>query len=127
MNPNDYTAQYDPRDLRDNRVVAALSYLGLLVLVPIFAARYSYFARFHANQGLVLMICSMGYTVAQRILSSILNIVFGSILPIIPGMFSFVTTLLGLVWVVFFILGIVNAVNGRARELPLIGRFRLLR
>ena len=33
VQPNDYTAQYDPRDIADNRVFAALSYLGILILV----------------------------------------------------------------------------------------------
>ncbi len=127
MSPSDYTAQYDPRDLQDNCVVAALSYLGLLVLIPIFAARRSYFARFHANQGLVLLIFSIGYTVATRILSRVLQIIFGDIVPVIPGVFNLVSTLLGFLILVLMIIGIVNAANGKARELPLIGRFRLLK
>ena len=50
----DFTADYDPRDIQENRGWGILSYFGFLVLIPIFAARNSYFARFHANQGLVL-------------------------------------------------------------------------
>ncbi|MFR1105927.1 MAG: hypothetical protein ACLSD3_14140 [Acutalibacteraceae bacterium] len=123
----DYTAQYDPRDIEDNRVFAALSYLGLLILIPIFCARRSYFARFHANQGLILLLCTVAYTVVTRIVTRVLDILFGGFLSIIPGAFSLVTTALGIIFFVLLILGVVNAATGRARELPLIGRFRLLR
>lgn len=127
VNPADYTAQYDPRDIEDNRVFAALSYLGLLILIPIFCARRSYFARFHANQGLILLLSSAAYSVVRRILTRVLDILFGSFLSIIPGAFSLVTTALGIFFLILLILGIVNAATGRARELPLIGRFRLLK
>ena len=127
VQPNDYTAQYDPRDLADNRVFAALSYLGILILVPIFGARHSYFARFHANQGLVFLLCSIAYSVAVRILRNLLNIIFGGFLSVVPAVFSLVTAVFSLFFLVLLILGIVNAATGRARELPVIGRFRLLR
>lgn len=42
-------------------------------------------------------------------------------------MFSLVTAVFSLFFLVLLILGIVNAATGRARELPVIGRFRLLR
>ena len=59
----DFTADYDPRDIQENRGWGILSYFGFLVLIPIFAARNSYFARFHANQGLVLFLFYACYSV----------------------------------------------------------------
>lgn len=40
-------------------MLAVLAYLGLLVFVPILSGSKSEFVRFHANQGLVLFICSV--------------------------------------------------------------------
>ncbi len=123
----DYTAQYDPRDIEDNRVFAALSYLGLLILIPIFCARRSYFARFHANQGLILLLCTVAYTVVTRIVTRVLDILFGGFLSIIPGAFSLVTTALGIFFFVLQILGVVNAATAPARARPLIGRMPPMR
>ena len=44
--------------MNGNKVMAILSYFGILVLIPIFAAKDDAFARYHANQGLVLLIAS---------------------------------------------------------------------
>lgn len=44
------------KDAEENKFVAALSYLGILFLVPLLAKKDSPFAQFHAKQGLVLCI-----------------------------------------------------------------------
>lgn len=48
----DLTDQFDKADVEQNKVMAILAYFGILVLIPILAAKDSKFARFHANQGL---------------------------------------------------------------------------
>ena len=85
--------------------MAVLAYLGILVLIPLLVepAKNSPFVRFHANQGLILLIVGL--------LSAI------PVLGCVVGVFCLVLT----------IMGIINAVNGRMKELPLIGRFRLLK
>ena len=47
---------FDAKDIHDNKFVAALSYVGLLVLIPLFLARKSAFAQEHAKQGIILFI-----------------------------------------------------------------------
>ncbi len=47
---------FDQKDVAENKFIAALSYLGLLFLVPLLAKKESPFAQFHAKQGLVLCI-----------------------------------------------------------------------
>ncbi len=47
---------FDPKDVERNKVVALLSYLWILFLVPLLWARKSQFAQAHAKQGLVLFI-----------------------------------------------------------------------
>ena len=48
-------------DVQENKVMGILAYLSFLVLIPLFAAKESPFARFHTNQGLVLAIGEIGY------------------------------------------------------------------
>lgn len=117
------TQGYEKADIEQNKVMAILAYIGLLVLVPIFAAPQSKFARFHANQGVVLAIAEIAWGIVYWILTAIFYAIsfwFGALM----------STLLGLVWIVFgvlAILGIVNAASGKAKELPVIGKFRILK
>ena len=121
-NTADTTADFDANDIATNKVMAILAYLGILVLIPIFAAKDSKFAKYHANQGLVLCIASIAYGIAYGILSSIILA--------ISWRLYFITSILSLVSIVFAvlcILGIINAANGKAKELPLIGKFKILK
>ncbi len=118
----DSTAEFDPKDIEANKVMGLLAYLGILVIVPIVAARESKFARFHANQGLVLLITAFVYTVAVNIVSGIL--------AMISWRLASLCSLLNLVGLAFFamvVMGILNALNGKAKELPFIGKYKLLK
>lgn len=122
-NTTDTTGEFDAKDIADNKVIAILSYLGILVLVPIFGAKGSKFARFHANQGLVLCITAVVYSIAYSILTGILIAVSWRLYAAFSGIFGFVS----LIFAVWVILGIVNAIGGKAKELPVIGKFKILK
>lgn len=113
---------FQPEDVEQNKVFGILAYLGLLVLVPIFAAKDSQYARFHANQGLVLLIFGIVANVVIRI--------FRFSLFIIPFVAATLSTLLavavGILELVLTILGIVNACTGEAKKLPVIGGIKIL-
>ncbi len=118
----DTTAQYDADDIEKNKAMAIIAYLGILVLIPLLAAKESKFARFHTNQGLVLCLSAIVYSILYSILSSIIIA--------ISWRLAFLVSILGLVGIVFFvlmILGIINAANGKAKELPVIGKYKLLK
>ncbi|WP_455667449.1 zinc-ribbon domain-containing protein [Phocaeicola sp.] len=122
MNTADTTAQFDAADVEKNKAMGVLAYLGILVLIPIFAAKDSPFARYHANQGLLLCISAIVYGVAYSILSSIILA--------ISWRLYFLVSILGLVGIVFAVLcviGIINAMNGKAKELPFIGKYKILK
>ena len=114
----DYTEVFNPEDVNSNRAMGILAYIGLLVLVPLFAAKDSPFARFHYNQGLVLAIAEVVATSVFKLLSH---------LKLIGWIFSLAAWLVGVAAVVLTILGIVNAAKGRAKELPVIGSIQLLK
>lgn len=118
----DITNEFDSKDIEQNKVMALLSYLGILVLIPIFGAKDSKFARFHANQGLILCIACILYGITYSVLS-------GIILAISWRLY-FLVSIIGLVGFAFAILaviGIINALNGKAKELPFIGKYKLLK
>ncbi len=50
------TEVFSLQDVADNKLVAALSYIGILFLVPLLVKKDSPFAQFHAKQGLVLSV-----------------------------------------------------------------------
>ncbi len=121
-NTADTTTEFDANDITQNKAMGILAYLGLLCFIPMFAAKDSKFARFHVNQGLVLLIACVGWAVA----SSIIN----AIILAISWRLYFLTSIISLLSVVFLVLaiiGIANAANGRAKELPVIGKFKILK
>ncbi len=111
-----------PEDAEKNKFMGILAYLGILCLVPILAAKDSPFAKYHANQGLVLFI---GW-VALAIVLAFLNVLF----VFLPGSLYFIYTILNLVHIaplILLVLGIINAANGKCVPLPVIGGIKLLK
>jgi len=123
MNTPNSTGEFDGADIEANKILALLSYLGILVLVPIFAAPQSKFARFHANQGVVLIIVELILGFAAGLLTGILFFI-----PVIGWIIGgLLSTVVGIASLAFTVIGIINAVNGQAKELPIIGKYRILK
>lgn len=123
-----YDAQNDyDRDVRENRAMGILAYIGPLVFVPIFAAKNSSFARYHANQGLVLFLFWVAYHIAVNILSLVL-VRFNPFSGIL-GMAWLIHLLdtLSIAFAVPMVIGIINASRGDMKPLPIIGGIRILR
>jgi uncharacterized membrane protein len=105
-------------DVEKNKVFGILAYLSFLCFVPIIVAKESPFAKYHANQGLVLFIAE----VAAIIITS--AFVF---IPFIGIIVYFLHVILSLVFLVVSILGIINAAAGKCVPLPIIGGIKLLK
>lgn len=121
-NTKDTTGEFDPADIQNNKIMAVLAYIGILFLVPLLAAKDSKFARFHANQGLVLFLADILVGVVCGILTVILVWI-----PVIGVLISgLLGAILSIALLILMILGIVNAAQGKAKELPLIGKIKIL-
>lgn len=116
LNAPEFSADFDPQDIAGNKIMAVLAYISWLVLIPLFARRQSPFARFHSNQGLILALAGLAITVLRKILVDRLALPIG-----------FVFSILTLAVVIFSVIGIFNAAQGKAKELPLIGSIRILK
>jgi uncharacterized membrane protein len=51
--------QFDPKDVEAHKFVAALSYLGILVFIPLLLKRDSAFVRMHSAQGVLMLVVWM--------------------------------------------------------------------
>lgn len=102
---------FDPADIEKNKVMAGLAYL--LFFLPLVACPDSPYGRFHANQALLLLIFSIGGSFVL------------SLIPVI-GILIFVPLYCIFIFVLA-IMGLINGLSGKAKELPLIGKFRLLK
>lgn len=107
VNDKGFTAQ----EVNDGKVMSILAYLGILVLIPIFAEKNNRFVRFHANQGLILFIASFA----------------SGVISFIPYLGVIVNVVVSVAVLVFEIMGIVNACQGEAKELPIIGDIKILK
>ncbi len=110
---------YDAQDVEDNKAYSILSYLGFLVLIPIFGANNSPYVKFHANQGLVLLVAELIAAVISTVLWFVPMV--GLVLSLVIGLPLYLAT------VVLMVIGIINAYQGKAKKLPMIGGFGLLK
>ncbi|NLB52173.1 MAG: hypothetical protein GX808_04455 [Syntrophomonadaceae bacterium] len=100
----------DQADIEQNKTMAGLAYI--LFFLPLLTCPDSQFGRFHANQGLLLLI--LGF--AGSFILGIIPIIGWLLLPIFAiGVF------------VLAIMGLINGFGGKVKELPLIGKYRIIK
>jgi len=99
--------------VEEGKLCAILAYLlvGIIWYFVDENMKKNEFAKFHAKQGLVLLIVSIAVSIANTFLW---------IIPIIGWL---VITVLNIAIFILWILGIINAANGKQKELPVIGHF----
>ena len=111
INTPDHAFEYDTQDIQDNKVWAALAYLGILFFLPlIINGGRSKYGRFHANQGFILLLTGIVLGIAGNILSWI---------PLVGGLLQ---ALLSLAILALIVLGIYNSVTGKVKTLPFVGQ-----
>ncbi|HHV59444.1 MAG TPA: hypothetical protein GXX49_03965 [Clostridiaceae bacterium] len=110
-------------EAQENKVIFILAYLGILFFLPLVSCPNSKVGRFHANQGLLLLITS----VAGQI---VVNILSGIILAISWRLWS-ITSLISWAWAIaiiaLVIIGMSSANKGEQKPLPIIGKFTLIK
>jgi len=115
-------AMNDIQDAEQNKTMGILSYVLFFIPLLTGAHKTSPFVHFHVNQGTVLWICCIIYSVALSILQ--IPLLF------IPFLGAILVTVLWLVpigFTVLAIIGILNVVNGRCKPLPIIGQYTIIK
>lgn len=102
---------FSKEDIDNNKMIALLSYIGILFIIPLLVAKESPYARYHINQGIVLFIF-------EAICAAVFSI------PLLGWIVGGVGEI---ICVVLLIIGILNVLNGSAKPLPIIGKFTILK
>lgn len=112
----DHTAEFDPKDVSDNKVIAMLVYLlGVIgILIALIGSSNSPYASFHVRQSLKFVVIETLATLAAGILC------WTVIVPIAAGIFAVV------LWVVKIIC-FVSICKGEAKEPVIIRSFGFLK
>jgi uncharacterized membrane protein len=95
---------FDSKDVEENKLIAALGYVGILCLIPLLAKKDSKFAQEHGKQGLVMLIVW----------------VIGSFV----FWFPIIGWLMALAVLVINIIAFVKALMGEFWEVPVVGQYR---
>ncbi len=92
---------FDKKDIEENKVLACLSYVGILFLIPLLAKKDSKFCQEHAKQGLVFFITGLALMVISMVpvLGWIVGF-FGWIVMLVVGLMAIIKTLQGEFWVI---------------------------
>ena len=115
-----------------NKALAALSYPFWIVAVIAFFVKKdeSPYVKFHAIQAIALAIISFVISALVGVLNTILSVIIGiiqasvdggGILNLIPMLVGLVGTAAGIAVFVLMIIGLINAIQGTMKPLPLIG------
>lgn len=95
------------KNSEQGNAIAVLSYLGILVVIPLLVAKDDEFVNYHTKQGLVLLVAG----------------VIGMVIGVVPIIGWILAPFITLAWLIFAILGIINVLKNEKKELPIIGQY----
>jgi len=101
---------FTPEDIESSKVMAGLAYI--LFFLPLVVCPDSPYGRYHANQGLLLLLLGLG----GSIILSIIPIIGWLLLPIFA-----------LVVFIIAVIGLINGFTGKAKPIPIIGKYQLIK
>lgn len=100
---------FDKKDIEDNKLIAAVGYVGILCLIPLLAKKDSKFCQEHGKQGFVLFLAELGVW----------------ILGMVPFIGWFIIGPIGsLILLIVALIAIVKTMQGQFWEIPVIGKYR---
>ncbi|MDD2421869.1 MAG: hypothetical protein PHC60_09855 [Heliobacteriaceae bacterium] len=110
MSEQEHHNQFTAEDIDKNNVISAFAYI--IFFLPLVACPDSPFGKFHANQALLLLTTGIVGSIVIKMIPVIgwILLPFFSVLIVIVG-----------------VICLVNAFNGKARELPIVGKYRIIK
>lgn len=116
------TNAFDKEDIEKNKVMAGLGYI--IFFLPLIVMKDSKFARFHANQILLLLIPSVVISVVGTIISSLL---MGTLHMGLAAFVGFLLLVVELLVGIIAIINMVAAFQGKAKRIPVIGGMSIIK
>ncbi len=117
----DMTDQFAPADINENKNAATIAVIPPLFWVPLVSnSKDSPFAKFYANQGLILLIAYFVLEFVNAIMHALLKNV-----PVLPGLIGLICTVAPTAAFIYLLIAVLN---GKAKPIPFIGTlFTLLK
>lgn len=125
----DSTAEFTKEEIDAGKLMAILSYLGILCLIPYFAEKDNKYVRYHAIQGLNLFIIDLICSAVIAVVGVVATILF--LIPILGWILG------GLLYLVIFLIpvgifalsiwGLVLVFQDQAKELPICNKVKIIK
>jgi hypothetical protein len=128
LNTEDHKSKFSNEDLRKYKNMAMICYIPFVSILFMFNAKTkkSDYFLFHTNQGLVVTLLWVASYFISRMLESLFyrkSMVVNNEV----GLISFISYILYCACFISTIYGIVTTFNGSSKEIPLLGKIKLLK
>ena len=111
----DYTSNFKSKEREENVLMAVLSYI--IPPIPFIVERHSGYVKFHSNQGMNLFVWG--------IIVLLFGMILGTAFPG-TGITNFYSLLMKVLYMTLAAIGMVNALQAKAKELPLVSKLNLI-
>ena len=119
------SSKYTKENIEDGKLLAVLSYIGILALIPYFVERDNPYIKDHAKIGvnlfLIEAIIGVGLSAVAAVCAMTIILLWISII------IAVLEWAFGIVSIVISVIGIINACNGEVKELPIVGKYNLIK
>ena len=128
MDTKDHKKEFTEEDIKKYKTNAIISYIPFVSLYFIIKNKYkeSKYLEFHVNQGLTITLLYVAVFFVDRVVGA----VFSSnslVLNSTPGLISLVIYSLYFILLLAMFFGIINTSNGLSKEIPIVGKIKLLK
>lgn len=106
-----------PEEIESGKTMGILAYI--FFVIPLLTARDNKFAMYHTEQAIILWIAFVIIYIALMILTYVIGMISNSIACVV----SILGILPWIAYLVLWIMGLMNAIGGKVKELPVIGAY----
>jgi uncharacterized membrane protein len=96
----------------ENKLLGALSYISVLCIIPLLLKREDKFIHDHAKQGVGLFLMELIVGAATEVIGW---------LPVIGDLTRLVASVMGVIFLIISVIGIIKVLSGSSFTVPLIG------
>lgn len=125
---NTKETNFSQEEVNKYKNTAILCYIPFLFIIPMVRNNHkiSKYMHYHINQGLNLTILALISYLVPKMLASIF-VVNNFVGTYTPGWVLLIKYICACILIVIAGIGLINTTNGKSKELPIIGRFRLIK
>jgi uncharacterized membrane protein len=106
-----------PEEIESGKTMGILAYI--FFVIPLLAARDNKFAMYHTEQAIILWIAFIVIYIVLWIVTYVIGMISSSIACVV----SVLGLLPWIAYVVLWIMGLLNAIGGKVKELPVVGAY----